>query len=214
MDNQLAQDEFYWKNRPLNDSKRDWDYNSNNWITDYYCSALHEHRKVIIEELKKLQPFKSLLEIGCNIGPNLLRIRDIFPKIKLVGVDINEMAITEGKKILKNVDLRVANIDKLPFKKKGFDMVLADAVLIYVGPDKIEGVISEMCRVSKKGIILVEWHDEDSISGITKEFHWCRNYKVLLEEFGYKVQTQRITRENWDTKKWFTLGRVYTCLKK
>ena len=205
----MIQAESYWKNRPLDDSKRDWDYNSNNWITDYYCSALHEHRKVIIEELEKLQPFKSVLEIGCNIGPNLLRIRDIFPKVKLAGVDINETAIAEGKKILKNVDLKVADIDELPFKKRSFDIVLADAVLIYVGPDKINKVISEMKRVSKKGIVLVEWHDDDSATGIVKEFHWCRNYKSLLEAFGYKVEVRRILKSEWPTKKWFTFGRVY-----
>ena len=209
-----TQDKLYWKNRPLDDPKRDWNYGSQNWVFDYFCSALHSHRKVIIQELRKLQPIRSVLEVGCNIGPNLLRVQDEFPKAKLAGVDINEFAINEGKKLLPEVDLRVSDLDKLPFKNKSFDYVIADAVLIYVDSTKINQVIREMNRVCKKGMILVEWHNEESVTGKVQEYHWCRNYKVLLEEFGYKVEVQRITKENWNTKKWFTLGRVYTCLKK
>jgi ubiquinone/menaquinone biosynthesis C-methylase UbiE len=210
----MTQDEQYWKNRPTTDPKRDWDYGSQNWIFDYFCSALHPHRKVIISELKKLQPIKNILEVGCNIGPNLLRIQDEFPKIKLAGVDINEFAIAEGKRLLKSIDFRVADLDELPFKNKSFDYILADAVLIYVDPSKISCVIMEMDRVCKKGMILVEWHNEESVTGKIKEYHWCRNYKALLEEFGYKVEMQRITKENWPTPKWQSLGRIYTCLKK
>ena len=208
-----VQDEVYWKNRSLDDSKRDWNYGSQNWVFDYFCSVLHPHRKVIIAELRKFT-FKSVLEVGCNIGPNLLRIQDEFPKTKLAGVDINEFAINEGKKLLKNVDLQVGDLKELPFKNKSFDFIVADAVLIYVDPSKINEVVMEMDRVCKKGMIIVEWHNEESVTGKVKEYHWCRNYKVLLEEFGYKVEVQRISKENWPTPKWYQLGRVYTCIKK
>lgn len=202
----------YWKNRPLDDVRRDWYYNTDNWITDYRASVEHPHRKLIINALQGLVPFESLLEGGCNCGPNLRLIKQKFPTVKLAGVDINENAVREAQNSLPDADIEVGNIEKgFPFEDKSFDIALVDAVLIYVGPEKIGKVMSELDRVARKGIILVEW-DSNSPLGEVKEYHWTRDYKRLLEELEFKVRKIKIPPEAWPTRSgnWARLGYIFS----
>lgn len=76
----------YWRERQI-----DW----NRAYTETYN---HPHRQLIINQLKKWNWF-SLFEIGCASGPNLLRIRQEFPKRDLGGMDINLSAIAEARRI-------------------------------------------------------------------------------------------------------------------
>ena len=206
-----VEDLNYWKNRPLDDVRRDWYYNTDNWITDYRASVVHPHRKLTINALEELAPFESLLEGGCNCGPNLYLIKERFPGVKLAGIDVNEKAIEEAHRLLPDADIKIGDIeDKLPFEDKSFDIVLVDAVLMYVGPEKIKGVMSELDRVAKRGIILIEW-DSESLLGEVKEHHWARDYKGLLEELGFKVEKTKIPAEAWPNRSgnWAKLGYVF-----
>ena len=201
----------YWKNRPLDDSRRDWYYNTGNWITDYRASVEHPHRQLIIKALEKLAPFESLLEIGCNCGPNLYLVKEKFSGVKLAGIDISKEAVEEAHRLLPDADTRVSDIEEgLAFEDKSFDIALVDAVLMYVGPEKIKEVISGLDRVAKKGIILVEW-DSESLLGEVKEHHWARDYKGLLEELGFKVEKTKIPAEAWPNRSgnWAKLGYVF-----
>lgn len=202
----------YWKNRPLDDSRRDWYYNTGNWITDYRASVEHPHRKLIINALEELAPFEDLVEMGCNCGPNLYLIKEKFPGVKLAGVDVNEKAIEEAHRLLPNVNTRISDIEnRFSFEDKSFDIVLVDAVLMYIGPEKIKEVISEFDRIARKGIILVEW-DSESLLGELKEHHWARDYKGLLEERGFKVKKVKIPAEMWPNRSgnWAKLGYLFS----
>lgn len=210
-----VEDLNYWKGRPLDDSRRDWYYNTGNWIIDYRASVEHPHRKLIINALEELAPFENLLEGGCNCGPNLRLIKQKFPGVKLTGIDINEDAVKEANRLLPDARIRVGNIEEsLPFEDKSFGVVLVDAVLIYVSPEKIKQVMNELARVAKKGIILVEW-DSHSLLGEVKEYHWTRDYKRLLEELGFKVKKVKIPAEMWPTRSgnWARLGYVFNAQK-
>jgi ubiquinone/menaquinone biosynthesis C-methylase UbiE len=72
------------------------------------------------------------------------------PAIKLYGIDINRKFIEKGEKTIKemginNVFLSCGRAGSLEsFWDKFIDVVFTDAVLMYVGPDKIYNVISEM----------------------------------------------------------------------
>lgn len=211
-----VEDLNYWKNRPLDDSRRDWYYATGNWITDYKASIAHPHRQLVINALEELAPFESLMDAGCNCGPNLCLIKEKFPGVKLAGIDVNEKAIEEAHRLLPDANIKIGNIkDELPFESKSFDIVLADAVLMYVGPEKIKNVMSELNRVTKKGIILVEW-DSESLLGEVKEHHWARNYKGFLEGFGFRVKKVKIPAEAWPNRSgnWAKLGYLFSAWRK
>lgn len=62
-----------WATRHLRKGERerdDWGKGSNDWIKGYWDSQDHPHRPFLIERISKFSP-NSILEIGCNCGPNL-----------------------------------------------------------------------------------------------------------------------------------------------
>jgi ubiquinone/menaquinone biosynthesis C-methylase UbiE len=197
-------DELYWKYR-LN-FQGDWKQG------DYKDSVDHPHREIIMKILTNSFPMEdisSILEIGCNTGPNLIKIKNCSSFIKLAGIDISKRAIKEAKKLLPEADLRVGTADKLPWPDKSFDCCLVDAVLMYVGSDKIQKVIEEMIRVARSMIIIVDFHNPESDFyrlGEIKGGHWARNYVRLFEIFGYKAKTIKITKEIWSSYSWEKYG--------
>lgn len=203
----------YWKERPLTDEKRDWDYKKTTWVEDYLYSVDHPHRNLIIDELWKFWPFQSLLEVGCNCGPNLLKIKSKFSDVRLYGVDINKDAIKCVKKVFNGEgEFKIASASRLPFPSKSIDVILTDAVLMYIPPEEIKEVLNEFLRVAKRGLILVEWAARDSELGVIKDYHWCRSYSKLLRKLDIKnVSTIKIHKNLWPTKTWSKRGRVTIC---
>ncbi|MHA1400040.1 MAG: class I SAM-dependent methyltransferase [Candidatus Heimdallarchaeaceae archaeon] len=173
---------------------------------DYGLLESHPHRQTLLEELKKLE-FDSLLEIGCNYAPNLSLIKKEYPEVKLAGIDINRDSILRAILRVKDAELIVGDVNNLPFKDKSFDVILSDGVLIYVSPEEIDKVKSEMLRVARKALVLVEFHSEGlNEKGEASFDHWGRNYKELFKE--YEVELTKIT--NWTERNWQTTGYFVT----
>lgn len=180
-------DEFYWRFRHIFEKSWARTYISHKSIED-------PHRKFLLERIASHSPFGNILEIGCAAGPNLYLIAKKFPETKLYGIDISKKAIKIGqdffkKENIQNVLLNSGKADDLKkFKDKSIDLVFTDAVLIYFGPDRINSVIQEMIRITRKGLILVELHHDLPVS-VYKD-NWIHNYRLLFNNFvpGEKIK--------------------------
>lgn len=208
--------EKYWQKRHLT-KRGDWDDNRE-WVMGYWHSQNHPHRDFLIKKISAYMP-NSALEIGSNCGPNLFLLAKKFPQAKLMGIDINQKAINVGRKLLQQQD--VSNV-KLILNKadairhlpdKSFDIVFTDAVLIYIGPDKIKKLTQEMLRLARKAVIFLEWHQElknrDAQGlGIYYFGHWKRNYKNLLKQLlpEEKIHLTKIPPLLWPGRNWSQLG--------
>lgn len=180
----------------------------------------HPHRNLILNALGRYKPFKKLVEIGCGYGANLCLIKQKFPAAELLGLDINLVSIKEGHEWLKekgvlDVELVQGRADDISnFAEKSFDIVLTDAVLIYIAPDKIEKLAKEMLRIARKALILVEWscssEEDPSGKGIFYRGCWKRNYPNLFKKFvsEEKIRTIKIPKEAWPSKNWEELGYI------
>ena len=135
----------------------------------------------------------SILEIGSNCAPNLYQLAKKLPNAKIVGIDINKIAVQKGNEWLKqedisNVKLLVSKADELTqFSDKSFDVVFTWAVLLLVGPDKIEEVMKEMLRITRKKLIMLEYFDKDANKdsrglGVYCDCYWKRDYVALLKQ--------------------------------
>ena len=190
------------------------------WVLSYWASRGHGHRQFLLGEIEKFLPFSTVLEIGSNCGPNLYLLAKRFPRAEVVGIDINKRAIEIGKRAfdesgISNVELLVGTADELSrFRDKKFDIVFTDAVLMYIGPDRINKTIGEMLRIAKKGIILLEQHIEDRRDsrglGLYQFGFWQRNYKRLLRQFvpEERVHFAKIPEELWKDANWMKSGYV------
>ena len=199
-------DEFYWKFRHIFDKK--W---AESYISDK--SINHPHRKFLTEKISNYAPFENVLEIGCASGPNLYLLAKKFPETKFYGIDISEKAIRTGQKYfekenVKNVFLETGKIDDIKnLQDKSIDLIFTDAALIYIGPDKINFVIEEMLRITKKAIILCEQHKNYEPS-FYKD-HWIHNYYLLFGKFlpKEKIKFTKISPEIWNGD-WEKIGYI------
>lgn len=204
------QDDSYWINRSLQDKKMDWEQTAGTWLDGYVESKNHPHRSLIVNALQSFLPIESILEIGCNSAPNLNLIRE---KVSiqdnvLFGIDVNADAIEKAKSLLPAANFVVGNVKSIPFPDKSFDIVIADAVLIYIDSNAIGKAMHEIERVVKRGIILIEWFDK-LIEGTIKDFHWARNYTKILKKVGFEVEEIKITKDLWNSKNWIKNGRLF-----
>lgn len=189
-------DEFYWRFRHIFD---------HSWSESYISqdSINHPHRQLLIEKISAYEPFKTALEVGCASGPNLYLLSKKYPYMKLYGTDISKRAIKIGQERfqvqnIKNILLSSQKAENLKqFPDKSIDIIFTDAALIYIGPDKIETVIQEILRVTRKALILNEWHS--NVSLYSYDSHWIYNWKILLKKFvpEKKIRLTRIPPEIW-----------------
>lgn len=184
------------------------------WLLECWNSKDNFSRTILMNLFVRYEEFSSILEIGCNCGPNLYRISQKYPNCKIYGVDINEYLIEKGigmmeREGIHNVNMRAGKASELKvFNDKSIDIVFTDSVLMYIGPDKIYQTITECFRISKKAIILIEWHS-DSKNEYFKGY-WIRNYKELLSKFiePQKILITKITSEFRDSEGWRKFGFI------
>ena len=222
--------EWEWERRHL---RKGNDYNDtqhigedDEWVMGYWDSKYHGHRLLLIDKISAYSP-QSILEIGCNCGPNLFLLAQRFPNAKITGIDINSRAIEKGRELLhaeniSNVELFIGKADNLEqFHNDSFDIVFTDAILIYIGRDKIKKVIQEMLRVARQDIILLEQNDflsrnrySDGL-GIYRGSCWERDYKALLQQFGprKRITVTRISEDFWSDEKWRETGAIIEARK-
>lgn len=189
------QNTTFWETRPKDDAHKDWLYDGS-WIEGYERSIDHPHRKKIIEILRGLPPFRSLLEIGSSVGPNLKLINRKFPRVYTVGIDPNEDSVEAAHKFAPDARVIIGDARQMPFSMKSFDIILADASLMYVEPEEIKRVMDDIALIAKKAVVLVE-RCTDSKTGSVAGGVWGRDYEHLLKERGFKVTKEKITEEDW-----------------
>lgn len=114
------------------------------WLINHFALAL-------IRQARILHP-RTILEAGCGEGFILERLYRANIGEKTVGIDFLEKAISIGKKERPHLDLRVADVYKLPFKDNSFDLVICSEVLEHL--KEPEKALKELQRVCKRYVIL------------------------------------------------------------
>lgn len=183
----------YWANRKI-----DWD-------AHYLSTWNHPHRNVILEVLRTFQ-WRSLWEIGCGPGANLVKIAKELPGKELGGNDINADAIALARQTFKGAIFEQASCEDILLSDKSCDVILSDMTLIYIGPTKIKKVLKELKRIARTRIVFVEFDSNKWWRRMWlrwKTGYHSYDYKKLLEDCGYyDVMKYRIPSEFYpDTSK-------------
>lgn len=191
--------ENWWRNRKI-----DWEKS--------YWTPRHPHRILILREMLRFV-FKSVFEIGCGAGVNLANIYNVFRGVEVGGTDVNPDAIALAKKMVPYAkDLEIGTTDDIFFSDKSIDLIIADAVLLYVDRKKIHKTIKELARVVRNGVVFCEPYDPRWWKRIwvgNKEKMYLHNYPKLLEKYGfYDVKVTKIEKQFWDDSLWYTYGYI------
>lgn len=104
----------------------------------------------------------SILELGSNIGLNLMALRHLLPEATLSAVEINEKAAAELKNNVPDVELTQGSI--LEFEPtKVFDLCFTKGVLIHINPDKLHAAYDALYRSSSRYILISEYYNPTPI---------------------------------------------------
>ena len=105
---------------------------------------------------------QSVLELGSNIGLNLMAIRQLMPNSKLSAVEINKKAVAELQTNVPNVDVHLNSI--LEFQPtESWDLVFTKGVLIHINPDKLPIVYDLMYRASSRYVLVCEYYNPSPV---------------------------------------------------
>lgn len=163
---------------------------------------------------------KSILDVGSASGWFLSEVKKRLPDSSCTGVDVYEPAITYAKKHYKNIDFRVGDAHKLPFKSASFDLVICTEVLEHVVNP--ENVVSEIGRVLKPGgeaviemdsgnlLFRMAWYWWTNIrKGVWRDSHLHVFNAEILEKMLEKSSMEIIQRKNFN----FTMGVAFLMRK-
>ncbi len=129
---------------------------------------------------------QRVLELGSNIGLNLMALRNLLPTAKLSAVEINQKASSELQSRLPDVDLHASSI--LDFQPTAtWDLVFTKGVLIHINPDKLPVVYELMYRASSRYLLVAEYYNSKPTE-ITYRGHTGKLFKrdfagEILDEF-------------------------------
>lgn len=107
--------------------------------------------------LARTEHVRRVLELGSNIGLNLIALRHLLPSVKLTAVEINNKAASELRSKLPDVDVHLNSI--LEFQpNETWDLVFTKGVLIHINPDKLPTVYELMYRASSRYLLVAEYY--------------------------------------------------------
>lgn len=165
------------------------------WTDTYWNDDRSPRRDHIIDAIRSTfgTPV-SVLDVGCNAGPNLRRIAAEFPGCQLSGFDVNHEAIDVAARRFSDagidVELSVGSFyDVLPRVATDLvDVVVSSYSLAYVPPANLREVLAELVRIARRGLVLAEpmaFSGTRSAGVLTVPWHdWRHDYAAALIAVG------------------------------
>ena len=194
------------KNSNLKDSeiiKISYDIQSGAYVNKYFNKFFNKQKKMYFPFIKAINEFKnikSILDFGAGEMTNLsFFIKNLNQKIKFYASDISFNRLYVGKQFLqkqlkKDQFKRVKYICNphlfIPLKSNSIDLVITVHALEPNNKYKKE-ILSEILRVSNKGVILMEPHYENANEKIKKrmrKFNYVRNLEKTIKSLGFDLK--------------------------
>jgi len=163
-----------------------WHFKADSFLKDPWQKRLFPEHQWLWQTIQTLKS-DSILEAGCGFGRNLrwLVSQGINPA-KLSGIDISLALLSLAKKQLPAaVRLQQANVLKLPFKDRQFDLVFTHGLLMHLSPHQVPRALGELTRVSQKHLILIE--EIRSRPRQLNYFTWAHDYDKMIAALPFKV---------------------------
>jgi len=161
---------------------------------------------------------RTILELGANIGMNIMAINNLLSNSKTYAVEINSKAFEHLKSVCTG-DAYLSSILDIEAKiDNQFDFVFTKGVLIHINSDELQKVYEVMYKLSKKYICVAEYYNP---SPMTLEYRGEKNklfkrdfagelldkYKDLeLIDYGFKYR--RDNNYPQDDITWFLLKKT------
>lgn len=174
----------HWKEKNKSQIQSYWDSPPARKRSEYFANFLTDYN------------FNSISEIGFFAGRNLKYIKELFPNIRIGGIDINKDAVKFAKEKLKIDDLCVLDIYDLETIDFNADIVFTSGVLIHLVPNTLDKVIEEMVKKSNRYVIHIEdIGNNEVVAGpkhlnpsykVSDQKQWAPDLPSIYDKLGYK----------------------------
>lgn len=171
------------------------------YFQKWYRSATHRVRTPAqVERLVRFvlgaaeyvldRPVKSVLDVGAGEGHWQPILRSLRPRIRYVGVEPSEYAVSRYGRTRGLIRGSIGTLDTLPLRAKapaGFDLVVSCGVLNYVPVSELHRGLRAMCALTRGVAWLELFAAEDSIVGdtATMDRRSARWYRSTLRRAGF-----------------------------
>ena len=102
----------------------------------------------------------SFLEVGCNVGNQLLELHDR-GYTNLSGIEIQPYAVEIAKSRVTGAVIAQGSALALPYGSDSFDVVFTSGVLIHIAPEDLPQVMKEIHRCAKTYIWGAEYYSPE-----------------------------------------------------
>jgi pseudaminic acid biosynthesis-associated methylase len=177
--------------------------------------AVAQQRLPFWRELLAEFPTRRVLEVGCNLGGNLIPIAQIVRPPDIFGVDVNQSALELLHTSLPGANAVFALARELPFRDRWFDLTFTMGVLIHQPSDVLPIVMSELVRCSRRFVLCGEYYadtaTEVAYRGQTGAL-FKRDYGGLYEQLFPELKLRKkgfLSREaGWDDVTYWVFERT------
>jgi ubiquinone/menaquinone biosynthesis C-methylase UbiE len=153
---------------------------------------------------------ESVLEPGCGVGSQTVRLAAHSPRARIVSVDLSEASLREARRRVAdagfaNVTFRQADIHRLPFEVSSFDHVFVCFLLEHLAEPALG--LAELRRVLRPGgsITVVEgdhgsayFHPDSSLPQLVEGFT-LRTFTAMVEGVRAEaLEQQLISESEWE----------------
>jgi ubiquinone/menaquinone biosynthesis C-methylase UbiE len=156
-------------------------------------------QKATLNMVEKVYTPEVVLDIGCGTGRLLRKVRERWPKARLIGVDAATGMIENARKLTPDATFYVSKAESLPLPDTSVDLVLSTASFHH-WQDK-DKALSEIKRVLRLGgrFFLADIWPPLGLSRFSRHFQ-ANNPSRIREAFadaGLQVQDQKRRLRLW-----------------
>jgi pseudaminic acid biosynthesis-associated methylase len=146
----------FWKS----DFGFEYSFRRRNRISKENIQKLHRDWGKILSSVLNPYP-ESVLEVGCNIGRNLMVLQNYINDLHAVEPNSRACRAVRENKELETVTLHESDGFALPYPDNSIDMVFTSGVLIHIAPGDLKKMMREIYRVAKHYIVCIEYFSHE-----------------------------------------------------
>lgn len=128
-----------------------------------------------VRMLNRCERVDGILELGCNIGLNLVALRTLFPNAALHGLEINAKAAAAAQEAVPTATIVNGSI-LAPPPLTPVDLTMTIGVLIHLNPDALPDAYDTLFHASTKHILVCEYYNPSPVT-VPYRGHSERLYK-------------------------------------